>query len=69
MLTLLSVNVKDFEKSKESTDFCQTLLASCWRSHKYVSAIFYIIITKVCSLIPLQFLEAFFGSQNKPLKK
>ncbi|CAG9535445.1 unnamed protein product [Cercopithifilaria johnstoni] len=40
------VSVKDFKKSKENTDFCQALLASCWRSHKYVSAIFYIIITK-----------------------
>uniref|UniRef100_A0A0R3RPQ6 tRNA (32-2'-O)-methyltransferase regulator THADA n=1 Tax=Elaeophora elaphi TaxID=1147741 RepID=A0A0R3RPQ6_9BILA len=40
------VNVEDFEKSKKSTDFCQTLLASCWRSHKYISSIFYIIITK-----------------------
>ncbi|KAL3998204.1 hypothetical protein ACH3XW_14085 [Acanthocheilonema viteae] len=40
------VNVKDFEKSKENTNFCQILLASCWRSHKYVSEIFYIIITK-----------------------
>ncbi|MCP9260312.1 hypothetical protein DINM_003677 [Dirofilaria immitis] len=40
------VNIKDFEQLKESTDFCQALLASCWRSHKYVSAIFYIVITK-----------------------
>ncbi|VDO31485.1 unnamed protein product [Onchocerca flexuosa] len=40
------VNIKDFEQLKESTDFCQALLASCWRSHKYVSAIFHIIITK-----------------------
>ncbi|EFO25013.2 hypothetical protein LOAG_03467 [Loa loa] len=40
------VNIKDFDKSKESIDFCQALLASCWRSHKYVSAIFHIIITK-----------------------
>ncbi|VDK83165.1 unnamed protein product, partial [Onchocerca ochengi] len=41
------VNIKDFEQLKESTDFCQALLASCWRSHKYVSAIFCIIITKL----------------------
>uniref|UniRef100_A0A915PJZ5 tRNA (32-2'-O)-methyltransferase regulator THADA n=1 Tax=Setaria digitata TaxID=48799 RepID=A0A915PJZ5_9BILA len=39
-------DVKNFEKSKENTDFHQALLASCWRSHKYVSAIFYIIIKK-----------------------
>uniref|UniRef100_A0A1I8EV97 tRNA (32-2'-O)-methyltransferase regulator THADA n=1 Tax=Wuchereria bancrofti TaxID=6293 RepID=A0A1I8EV97_WUCBA len=40
------VDVKNSKKLKESADFCQALLASCWRSHKYVSAIFYIIITK-----------------------
>ncbi|KAK6106084.1 hypothetical protein QQG55_22840 [Brugia pahangi] len=40
------VDVNDSKKLKDSADFCQALLASCWRSHKYVSAIFYIIITK-----------------------
>uniref|UniRef100_A0A183EEX5 Ras-GAP domain-containing protein n=1 Tax=Gongylonema pulchrum TaxID=637853 RepID=A0A183EEX5_9BILA len=40
-------DVKNFETLKSRLDVCQMLLTSCWRSHKYVSAIFHTVVTKL----------------------
>ncbi|VDN32867.1 unnamed protein product [Gongylonema pulchrum] len=43
-------DVKNFETLKSRSDVCQMLLTSCWRSHKYVSAIFHTVVTKIFSV-------------------
>ncbi|VDN03690.1 unnamed protein product [Thelazia callipaeda] len=50
---VVNTNMKNFEDLKESTDFCQILLVSCWRSHRYVSSILNIIITKLLGNVML----------------